>query len=192
MTDSDQLRVAFWVGEALEAAGARWVLGGSLASSAFGHARTTQDVDLATDLEAEAVDAFLTVLGDRFYADRDAALTAARRRASFNVIHFDTVEKVDVFCVRAGSFGARGLDTPVLLTLADGTTLPVARPEHMVVEKLRWFRRGGEISERQLRDVLGVLQVSGPRLDIARMRDDADTVGVADLLETALRDAGLA
>jgi len=60
----------------------------------------------------------------------------------------------------------------------------------MVVEKLRWFRSGGQVSDRQWRDVQGVLQVSGASLDLDLLRDWADDVGVRALPERALEDAG--
>lgn len=187
-TDLDQLGVALVVGAALEAAGARWMIGGSVATSAYGEPRATHDVDLVADLRLSGVRAFVEALGGAFYVDADVVRDAARRRASFNVIHFDTTEKIDVFCV-GEPFAAHGLRNLRIVTLPDGRKAPVAAPEDMIVEKLRWFRRGGEVSERQLRDVSGVLQVLGDTLDEGQMRRWASEVGVLDLLERALQDA---
>jgi hypothetical protein len=64
--------------------------------------------------------------------------------------------------------------------------------EHTVLGKLEWYRRGGEVSERQWRDVLGVLRVRGDSLDQARLDTWALRLGVVDLLERARREAGLA
>ncbi|MCB9664424.1 MAG: hypothetical protein H6732_09935 [Alphaproteobacteria bacterium] len=183
----DQLGVALVVGAALEAAGAQWMIGGSVATSAYGEPRATHDVDLVSDLRISGVPPFVEALGDAFYVDADVVRDAARRRASFNVIHFLTTEKIDVFCT-GERFAAHGLQHRRFLTLPDGRTAPVAAPEDMVVEKLRWFRRGGEVSDRQLRDVRGVLQVLGHTLDQVRMRRWAAEVGVSDLLERELED----
>lgn len=187
----DQLDVALLVGAALERAGARWMIGGSIATSAYGEPRATHDVDLAADLRIEGVEPFVRGLGEGFYADTDTIADACRRRGSFNVIHYASVEKVDVFCIGDGTFAVAGLAGRTEWDLGGGRTAPVARPEYMVVEKLRWYRRGGEVSDRQLRDVQGVLQVVGPSLDLALIREWATEVGVADLLATALADAGL-
>lgn len=187
--DLDQLGVALVVGAALEAAGARWMIGGSVATSAYGEPRATHDVDLVADLVPGAVGSFVAALGGAFYVDEAVVRDAARRRASFNVIHFDTTEKIDVFC--AGEpFARHGLQNRRFLTLPDGREVPVAAPEDMVVEKLRWFRRGGEVSERQLRDVRGVLHVLGRGLDREHMRRWAAEVGVEDLLERVLGESG--
>ena len=186
----DQLGVALWVGAALAASGADWMIGGSVATSAYGEPRATHDVDLVADLRPGHVPEFVSALGDAFYVDSDVVLDAVRRRGSFNVIHFRTTEKIDVFSV-GERFARHCLENRRTLTLADGRVAPLAAPEDMVVEKLRWYRRGGEVSDRQLRDVAGVLQVMAATLDVAAMRMWARHVGVADLLESALASAGI-
>ena len=57
-----------------------------------------------------------------------------------------------------------------------------------MVQKLSWYRRGGEISERQWRDVLGVLGVQGDKMELDYLRVTADVLGVRDLLERALTE----
>lgn len=95
-----------------------------------------------------------------------------------------------MFCIR-DAFASDGLNKRVEWDLGDELVAPVAPPGHMVIEKLRWYRRGGEVSDRQLRDVQGVLQTSGAKLDLDEMRGWAQELGLADLLERALVDAGL-
>jgi hypothetical protein len=65
----------------------------------------------------------------------------------------------------------------------------IATPEDVVVHKLSWFRAGGEVSERQWGDVVGVLRVQAGRLDLEHMRHWARELGVADLLHKALHEA---
>jgi hypothetical protein len=166
------------------------MIGGSIATSAYGEPRATNDVDLVANLRPTTCRTFVEALGDDFYADLDTVRDAARRRASFNLIHFESVEKIDVFCLR-DAFAADGLKKRVEWDLGEGLVAPVAPPGHMVIEKLRWYRRGGEVSERQLRDVQGVLQTSGVKLDLDEMRHWADELGLADLLDRSLAEAGL-
>ncbi|MBM3984775.1 MAG: hypothetical protein FJ296_03650 [Planctomycetes bacterium] len=66
----------------------------------------------------------------------------------------------------------------------------LASPESIVLAKLDWFRKGGGLADRQWHDVLGILKVQAGRLDEARMRRMAGTLGVSDLLERALRLQG--
>ena len=59
-----------------------------------------------------------------------------------------------------------------------------------MLHKLRWFRDGGEVSDRQWSDVLGVLRVQGRALDLDHMRTWATVLGVGDLFERAWSEAG--
>ena len=61
-------------------------------------------------------------------------------------------------------------------------------PEHSLLGKLEWYRRGGEVSDHQWRDVLGIIHAKRERLDRARLDTWAERLGVADLLDRA-RDA---
>jgi hypothetical protein len=65
-----------------------------------------------------------------------------------------------------------------------------ASPEDTVLAKLEWYRLGGEVSERQWRDVLGVLRARGSQLDLEYMRKWAGELHVGDLLERGLQEAG--
>jgi len=69
-------------------------------------------------------------------------------------------------------------------------TAYVASAEDTVLAELERYRMGGDASERQWRDVLGVLKVQGERLDLAYLRQWAAALGVADLLESALTEVG--
>lgn len=76
-----------------------------------------------------------------------------------------------------------GTDEPLELSLAT--------PEDTVLAKLHWFRQSGEVSDRQWRDVLGVLKVQGGLLDFAYLRHWAARLGLTELLNRAFDDADL-
>jgi hypothetical protein len=163
---------------------------GSVASSVHGMARPTQDIDLAADLRAEQVDNFAAALKTDFYADPEMIKDALARHRSFNLIHYATAFKFDIFPLQKDEysqiqFGRRGFAETTLL---DGVAVEcsIASAEDTVLNKLRWYRAGGEISERQWNDLRGILQVSGSRLDVAYLNTWAPRLGVADLLRQLL------
>jgi hypothetical protein len=180
--------IALVVARALEACGVRYVLGGSLASSVSGEPRATLDIDLMVDLEGPAVAHLIAALGGDFHTDADAFGRAIANRSSVNIIHLPTATKVDLFIMGATSIESRQMDRRqlVLLTEPPGASLYVYTPEDILLQKLRWFRLGGEVSDRQWRDVLGVMVVQGARLDVGYLHMSATEIGVVDLLERAL------
>ncbi len=97
MPASDALRITLEVVRALESLGVRYLLAGSLASSFHGIPRSTQDADLVAELHEEQAELLVVALGEAFYADVERLREAIRQRASFNVIHLETMFKVDVF-----------------------------------------------------------------------------------------------
>jgi hypothetical protein len=191
VTASDLIAAVIPVAECLEALGVRYYFTGSLASSAHGVARASLDVDLVADLEASHIEALVRCLGSAYYVFLDHIRAAVNERRSFNLIHLATMFKVDVFVARRRPFDRQAADRArpeALEEGADARTLPVATPEDTVLAKLEWFRRGGETSERQWWDIVGVLKVAR-HADRAHLTTWADALGVADLLERALAEA---
>lgn len=176
------------VASALETLSVEYYLAGSVISSLFGVARATADVDVVAALRREHARPLVDLLGDAYYADLDMILDAIARRSMFNVIHLGTMLKVDVYIAASpfdrSALARRQRDTIVVDEPA--RDFAIASAEDVVLHKLRWFRDGGEVSDRQWGDILGVLRVQQRSLDLAFMRQWAETLGVLDLLERAL------
>jgi hypothetical protein len=165
-------------------------IGGSVASSASGVARSTLDVDVVADLLPEHVAPFAAALREDYYVEEEAVREAVRRRSCVNVVHFATMLKVDLFVAKRDPFDRSALARARPAALGpEAPAFPLASAEDVALHKLLWFRMGGEVSERQWGDVLGVLRVQAGALDAAYLDRWAAVLGVTDLLRRARDEA---
>jgi hypothetical protein len=183
----DPVAIALHVGARLDALRVAWVTGGSIASSVHGEPRATQDVDMVVALQVRHVKRLVTALGRDYYVDADAMRVAVREAASFNAVHFASTIKVDFFVAGDDPFEAERLAHRQPVETPDGV-LYVDTAEHTLLRKLEWYRRGGEASERQWRDVQAIARIQGDRLDRERLRLWASRLGVTDLLQRVLAE----
>lgn len=189
-SDDDPYAVALTVVRALDSLGVASTIGGSIASSFAGEPRSTIDIDIVAALEEHHVLPLVERLGPDFYADEDALRRAVRDRTAANVIHRPSMVKVDLFVAGGSPLDAQQIARRQAVTLADGRELHVHPPEDILLQKLRWYRLGGSVSDRQWRDVIAIIRVQGARLDREYLDKNAAALGVNDLLLRALEHAG--
>ncbi|MFI4943898.1 MAG: hypothetical protein ACHP85_11580 [Burkholderiales bacterium] len=192
MTAPDLVAALMPVIEALDSLAVRYYVGGSIASSIHGVPRASIDADVIAELGAGHVAPLAARLSAFFYLDEERMRDAVERRLSFNVIHLATMFKVDVFVSKGRPFDVEAGGRARLEARGEAPEAPRARiasPEDTLLAKLEWYRRGGESSERQWSDILGLLRVRAGRLDLAYLERWAEALGVADLLERASRQA---
>ena len=137
---------------AFEAMGVSYLVAGSVASMAYGVMRTTLDVDVVADLRIEHARPLAAALADAYYADAEMIADAVRERASFNLIHLETMFKVDVFVLKGDPYDQQAFARASRRRLEDSPDSPevsIEAPEDVVLNKLRWYDLGGRVSERQ-------------------------------------------
>lgn len=181
----DAIAVALRVTRVLDSLGIISSIGGSIASSVAGEPRSTIDVDLVAAIEERHVPMLVAALIDEFYVDEAAFSRAVRTRRSTNLIHQASQFKVDIFPAGGTPLDDRLLSRRRAIDVA-GRTIHVHSPEDILLQKLRWFRLGGESSDQQWRDVRGIVRVQAERLDRAYLRAHAPALDVADLVERVL------
>ena len=189
----DPIRVTLLVTQALEQLKVPYLIGGSLASAVHGVVRATMDADIVADLKPEDADRLEKLLLGKFYIDSQMIVDAIRYRSSFNLIHLETMFKVDIFIAKQRPFDCNQLQRRKLEIAVEGQdqTMYVTTAEDIILAKLEWFKLGGEISERQWRDVLGVMGVKANELDLDYLGRWARDLRISELLERALQESGL-
>ncbi len=185
------IRITLIVTGELERLGVPYVVGGSLASSLHGVPRATNDVDIVAALRLEHASPLVSTLGDRFYADLDMIQDAIRHRGGFNLIELTTMFKVDVFVPLLDLIIRKELarGQRIIVDNVSNRSLVLASPEDTVVQKLKWYRDGGCVSEQQRRDIVGVLVTQSGKLDRAYLEETAELLGVHKLLSELLLEA---
>jgi hypothetical protein len=186
------LEVVLFVIEVLEDLAVQYHIGGSFASAIHGVPRQTMDADLVVALDADRALALVQGLEDTFYVDPDVALDAVRRRGSFNAIHLASGFKIDFFVKGEADYDDIELERSVHVQISTDPprSAAVKSAEDTVLRKLQWYRTGGEVSDRQWRDVLGVLVANRGGLDQEYLETWANRLQVEDLLRRAEREAG--
>lgn len=175
-----------------EELGLSYALGGSMASSLLGEPRTTIDVDVAVQLDASVGEAFIERVTADFYVPVASARDAIAAHSSFNLIDTTSTLKVDVFVVGDGLLDRNQIERRVHVDLpGQRGSIWVTSGEDQVLRKLDWCRQGGSVSERQWRDVIGILRVNGSAMDLPYLRATAAAVGLGSDLEAAFGEAGL-
>lgn len=184
----EPIAVTLLVIDVLDALNIPYVLGGSWASARYGTARSTLDSDLIVQLSPQDVGPFIARLTGDFYADELMATGAVQNKSSFNLIHLETMFKVDIFVTGNSPFDQAQISRRIAQPIdKEGhRSIYILSAEDTILAKLAWYRLGGEQSERQWRDVEGVLKVQGDRLDFAYMVEMANELQVNDLLERLL------
>ncbi|MGB6946405.1 MAG: hypothetical protein WBE37_28675 [Bryobacteraceae bacterium] len=169
-----------------------YMVGGSLASSLHGIFRSTNDVDIVAAVREEHIAPLVSGLAGTFYADAETMREALQQGRPFNLIHFLSGYKFDIFPAAGDPYFETQLSRSKIqqVALGEGEAIgcSVATAEDTILAKLAWYRAGGEQSDRQWNDVLGICSVQGTLLDRTYMRKWAAYLKVNDLLDRLLPD----
>jgi len=159
---------------------------GSLASSAYGHPRLTNDIDIVADIYPEHISSLLQKFpAEEFYLSEDALRQAIQTRDQFNIIHPSSGYKLDIFICGLDTFGRSQIKRRRRLQVMENQAVYFASPEDVIIKKMDYFKTGE--SERQFRDIVGILQICGDQLDYDYIRIWAQKFGLMEIWESILQ-----
>lgn len=171
-----------------ESSGIRYVTVGSLATIAYGEPRFTNDIDVVLDLQREQVRDFCQAFpAPDYYVSRPAVEAAVRDRRQFNIIHTPTALKVDCF-IPASDFDRQELARGVLKRVGTNSVATFATAEDVILKKMEYYRLGG--SDKHLRDIAGVLKVSGEQIDRTYIAELASQLQLTEIWQAIVDRIG--
>lgn len=157
------------------------MLTGSVAMSYYAQPRMTRDIDIVVALNPADTETISSLFGVDYYVSPEAVSDAIRRKSMFNIIHFDSVIKVDFIVFVSTPFGSSAFSRRSNIDLGDFQTTIISR-EDLILSKLLWAKDSR--SEMQFSDVRNLL---GAGCDVEYLRIWAEPLSVRSDLETLLK-----
>lgn len=180
-----QIDLLIYVLEVMERLDISYLLVGSFASSIYGEARATLDIDLVLDLQTTQIKDFCSSFpSPDFYLSESSVRDAVRTRFQFNVLHPATGNKIDFILVQDDEWGRQQVANRQLMTLTPDRQGYAALPEDVILGKLRYYHEGR--SEKHLRDITGIIKLQGNDLDLRYVSNWAEKLGVTQWWEMIL------
>ena len=185
----DQADLLRYVIRVLEESGITYMVVGSFSSSSYGEPRFTQDIDIVVQLAEEQMDRLCAAFPPgEFYVTQEAVSRAVREEDQFNVIHPASGTKVDFIIARSDRWGREQLRRRRRVLLFPDLEGYVASPEDTIIGKMLYYLEGG--SEKHLRDITGILKVSGHELDRDYITRWADELRLSEIWQAVLNRTG--
>ncbi len=170
----------------LERLGMPYLVTGSVATIFYGEPRFTNDIDVVVALPADRIAEFCGAFPlPEYYLSEDDVRAAVGERSQFNIIHPTSGLKVDVLIPHDSAFDRTRFARATRVKPAADYEASFASPEDVIIKKMEYYREGG--SDKHLRDIAGVLKVSGDTLDRDYVRDWASRLGLAEVWESVLQ-----
>lgn len=172
----------------LEALGIRYLVTGSMATILYGEPRFTNDIDIVVELPRERIGELLRQFPeDEFYVSEEAVRRAVGRWSQFNVTHPRSGLKVDLIVTSGDAFDRSRFARGRRVHPAPDYEATFVSPEDVILKKMEYHRDGG--GDRHLRDILGVLAVSGEQIDREYIVEWADRLGLSGIWRRILEEA---
>jgi hypothetical protein len=160
----EQVELLRYAIEVLERLGIVYMVVGSYASGSYGEPRFTQDIDIVVDLQLDQIDVLCSSFpAPEYYVSKDGVRSALQHRSQFDIIHSDSGMKLDLIIPKGDQYSREQVARRQRVQLIPGQEAFTARPEDIIIGKMVFYEEGG--SEKHLRDITGMMRVSGAQID---------------------------
>lgn len=139
----------------LEQADIPYMLTGSVAANFYAVPRMTRDIDIVIEVNKSSVSKIMQAFQNEFYIDEDSINEAIQRQGMFNIIHNDSVFKIDFIVRKETSYRTTEFQRRQQVHL-DNITIWLVAPEDLIISKLIWAKDSS--SELQLKDIRNLFQ----------------------------------
>ena len=177
MENLTELEILKDVVNRLESAGFSYMLTGSMAMNYYAEPRMTRDIDIVIALKITDASSLIELFSDTYYISDVAVNDAIRDLSMFNLIHLDSVVKIDVIVRKENEYRRHEFERRCEIDFA-GIKLWVVSKEDLILSKLVWAKDSN--SELQLRDIKNLLSLQA---DVDYMQEWAKKLGVLSLLK---------
>ncbi len=166
--------------EALDRLQIPYLVTGSVAAMAYGEPRLTNDIDIVAAVDESHIPGLLDAFPpDQFYLSKETILEAIRFQKQFNIIHPASGLKVDIIIRQDTPFNESRFGRIRRIKPGENFEANFASPEDIIIMKMRYFKEGG--SEKHLRDIGGILEISGPEIDRSYIVRWAEELGLLSI-----------
>lgn len=169
--------------ETLERLRVSYLVTGSVASMAYGEPRLTNDIDVVAEIDEGHIGGLVAAFPhEEFYISEEMIRQAIRQRGQFNVIHPASGLKVDIMVKQNTPFDRSRFGRIRRIFPAQSYQANFAAPEDVIIKKMESYREGH--SEKHLRDITGILRISGDEVDRIYISDWATRLNLVDIWES--------
>jgi hypothetical protein len=166
-----------------------YLITGSIASMAYGEPRLTNDIDVVAAIEPQHIAALVAAFPPpSFFLSDEAICTAITHQTQFNIIHPASGLKVDVMVRKDTPFDRSRFARVRTLRPTERYPAAFASAEDVIIKKMEYYKEGG--SDKHLRDITGMMVISGQEIDRAYITEWADRLGLRpiwDMIQERLR-----
>ena len=181
----EQHELLLYLVECLEKLRIPYLITGSIASMAYGEPRFTNDIDIVADIALNQADAVKGCFPDSdFYLEIESLKKAIHQRHQFNIIHPSSGLKIDVIIPHKDGFNRSRFSRAKRLNISETRSADFAAPEDVIIKKLEYYQMGG--SDKHLRDIAGMIKISGSLIDRSYLKIWTDKLGLSDLWKSLL------